>query len=266
MHRVLISAHRCAAGEGAGFDNTVAGVRHAAAVGADYVEFDVRRCRDGVFVCRHDPTVLLLDGSDHPVADLESGQVLAAAPGTVLLADLVAAVEQSGLGAHVDLKFGTPAAARARGESWEVDAATVVADRLGAAHIAFSTGRESAARALRDWTEAAGSSGHGALVGLSIGSGTGHLGWSDTLRVRRRELFPDRRFRGSGATLVVAHHALALLRLLRWARRAGVPVLVWTVDHPWLTRLLVRSPRVWMITTNHPSRAVALRGGPDSPA
>ena len=62
-----------------------------------------------------------------------------------------------------------------------------------------------------------------------------------------------------GTGVLVAHHVLARLRLLRWAQRREVRVLVWTVDHPRVVRAALRDPRVWMVTTNHPAEAVALR-------
>ena len=52
---------------------------------------------------------------------------------------------------------------------------------------------------------------------------------------------------------------LAMLRLIRWTARIGVPLLVWTVDDPRLQRRLLRDDRVWMITTNWPARAVRMR-------
>jgi glycerophosphoryl diester phosphodiesterase len=52
---------------------------------------------------------------------------------------------------------------------------------------------------------------------------------------------------------------LARIRLLRWANRREVRVLVWTVDHPRVVRAALRDPRVWMVTTNHPATAVAAR-------
>src|SRR4051812_23204962 len=52
---VLISAHRCGGAVDRAYDNSPAGVRWAASIGADYVEFDVRRAGDGTLVCSHDP-------------------------------------------------------------------------------------------------------------------------------------------------------------------------------------------------------------------
>src|SRR5688500_1870522 len=96
-HRVLISAHRCGGAERAAYDNSPAGVRHAAEIGADYVEFDVRRTDDGALVCRHDPlgTATHAELSAAGVADLD---------------DVLDAVAETGLGAHVDLKGGSAVA------------------------------------------------------------------------------------------------------------------------------------------------------------
>jgi glycerophosphoryl diester phosphodiesterase len=68
--------------------------------------------------------------------------------------------------------------------------------------------------------------------------------------------------------VLVAHHVLARLRLLRWARRRGVRVLVWTADAPRVVTAALKDPRVWMLTTNRPVAALAIRerlvrrGGP----
>jgi glycerophosphoryl diester phosphodiesterase len=59
--------------------------------------------------------------------------------------------------------------------------------------------------------------------------------------------------------VLVAHHVLARVRLLRWAHRREVRVLVWTVDSPRVVAAALRDPRVWMVTTNRPEAALAAR-------
>lgn len=54
-HRVATIAHRGASGEAP--ENTLAAVRRAVDLGADMVEVDVRRTRDGVLVLMHDATL-----------------------------------------------------------------------------------------------------------------------------------------------------------------------------------------------------------------
>ena len=50
------------------------------------------------------------------------------------------------------------------------------------------------------------------------------------LRLRFSELFPARRLRGCGARFVAPNWRLLRLGFLRRMRRAGFPVLVWTVN------------------------------------
>jgi glycerophosphoryl diester phosphodiesterase len=219
-HRVLISAHRC---------NTPDAVRSAASIGADYAEFDVRRAGDGTLVCSHDPAA---DASRVPRVE-----------------EVLAAVAECGLGAHVDLK-GPDA-----GE-WAEELADRCAGAMDLDCVVFTTGNERAAAQLARWAEA-----HHVppLVGLTVGQSTAHLRLPAAVRARIGELYPTRRWRASGAGVLVAHHVLARVRLLRWAHRHDVRVLVWTVDSPRIVAAALRDPRVWMVTTNHPAAAVAAR-------
>ena len=212
------------------YDNSPAGVRYAASIGADYVEFDVRRAGDGTLVCSHDP----VDHAHEAPANLE---------------ELLAAVAESGLGAHVDLKGRDV-------HEWAVEVARRCADVLDEKVVVFTTGNGPAAADLARWTDEHGSP---ALVGLTVGSSTKHLRLGATVRRRVGELYPTRQWRASGAGVLVAHHVLARLRLLRWARRRGVRVLVWTADSPRVVAAALKDPRVWMLTTNRPEAAIAMR-------
>src|SRR5436190_21641570 len=111
-HRVLISAHRC---------NSAQAVREARRVGADYAEFDVRRARDGTLVVSHD--------------------AVARADEAARLEDVLAAVAESGLGAHVDLKGGDA-------DTWAEELADRCALFLDLDRVVFTTGRQSAAATL----------------------------------------------------------------------------------------------------------------------
>ena len=219
-HRVLISAHRC---------NSPEAVRSAAALGVDYAEFDVRRGVDGSLVCSHDPVT---DPAGLPGLD-----------------EVLAAVAECGLGAHVDLKG-------AGVDAWAEEAADRCAAVLDMERVVFTTGNGRAAAALARWAEAHAAP---ALVGLTVGQSTSHLRLPAAVRARIGELYPTRRWRASGAHVLVAHHVLARVRLLRWAHRRDVRVLVWTVDSPRTVAAALRDPRVWMVTTNQPTAALAAR-------
>jgi glycerophosphoryl diester phosphodiesterase len=228
---VLISAHRCGGAVDPAYDNTPAGVRYAASIGADYVEFDVRRAADGTLVCSHDP-----------VTDPASA-------GAPHLDEVLATVAECGLGAHVDLKGPDV-------DEWAEASADRCAEVLDLSRVVFTTGSGRAAAALARWAEA-----HDGLaqVGLTVGQSTSHLRLPAAVRARIGELYPTRRWRASGAGVLVAHHLLARVRLLRWAHRREVRVLVWTADSPRVVAAALRDPRVWMVTTNRPAAALAAR-------
>jgi glycerophosphoryl diester phosphodiesterase len=56
-------------------ENTLPAFESAVQQGADMVEIDLRRTRDGVIVVLHDPTLERLWGVDHAVADLDASDV-----------------------------------------------------------------------------------------------------------------------------------------------------------------------------------------------
>jgi glycerophosphoryl diester phosphodiesterase len=67
-HTTLVVAHRTCPLDAP--ENSIAGIAHAAGVGADLVELDVRRTRDGVPVLMHDRTAWRTAGAPVPVLAL----------------------------------------------------------------------------------------------------------------------------------------------------------------------------------------------------
>jgi glycerophosphoryl diester phosphodiesterase len=256
-HRVLVSAHRCGyaeLGNVGGHEDPLAGIEHSARIGADYCEFDVRRCVDGTFVVCHDPDGGTQDASV-VVSELPWERVRAI-PSVCRLDTLVDALAATGMGAHVDMKFRTPSEARAAGQCWEVDLASVLVEHIDPSKLVFTAGVRATTSALREWAD---EHAPGMVVALSIGGSVRGMSWRNAVRRRWGEVFPHIRFRRSGADAVAAHFVLAMVRLARWTTHIGVPLLVWTVDSPLLQRRFLHDRRIWMITTNHPARAVALR-------
>jgi glycerophosphoryl diester phosphodiesterase len=216
-------------------------------LGVDYVELDVRRSRDGVLVLCHDPRVRHA-GRLRAVADLDAGELREAIPGLLTLDDALQ-VLAGRAHAHLDLKFRSP------GATHELAAAARAAEVLGPDGILVTTGDDDAVRTIHDWAATRGRP----LAGLSIGGSVAGRPVLQQLRMRLAELFPERRLAGCRADAVVANHWLALLRLRRVARRAGLPLVVWTVDHPVVLRHWMRPGRAWLVTTNRPERALAIR-------
>ena len=201
-------------------------IEAAIALGADYVEFDVQRCADGSLILHHDavdeppPDALAYDDP----LDLQAGRVKA----------------------HLDLTF----------HGGEVPVVARAVERLGPDDLLVTSLYDDGVRAVRDWADARG---YPLQIGLSLGRGVRGFRLWHALRVRWSELWPAIRYRNSGANVVVAHHWLARLRVRRFARRRGMPLVVWTVDTPGSLRFWMRPGRAWLVTTNVPELALRLR-------
>ena len=205
---------------------TPADIEAAIALGADYVEMDVQRCADGSLILHHDP-------------------VEVAPPGTLGYADALDLLAGRAR-LHLDLKV----------QGDEVPIVAQAVGRLGTDALLVTTLDDDGVRAVRDWADA---EGHDLLVGLSLGRGLRDIPVLHAIRVRLTELFPAVRYRRSGANLAVAHHWLARLHVRRYARRHGLPLLVWTVDTEDSLRYWLRPGRAWLVTTNEPEVALRLR-------
>ena len=97
MRRPKVIAHRGSSARHA--DNSWPAFEAAAGEGADAIECDVQTTRDRVIVVRHD---LAID--DRLVTDLSYAEIEARAPGTVVLADLLAFAESAPIDLLVEIK------------------------------------------------------------------------------------------------------------------------------------------------------------------
>ena len=106
---MLVSAHRCGAGEDRHLENTRPALDRALALDVDFVEFDVQRCADDTFVLFHDHEVEV-DGRRTPLSDLTVAR-LEQLVGPLLRYEDVLAALAGRRRAHIDLKFTSPDAA-----------------------------------------------------------------------------------------------------------------------------------------------------------
>ena len=240
---VLVSAHRGGAGDERSAENTLAAFEAAIALGCDYVEFDVRLTSDGVPVVFHDDEVA--DGS---LLRSIAGHRLDDFTGVVLVTlDQVLDVVRGRVKAHVDLKV----------PGGEIELVSRMVDVLGADQLIITTAEDSSVRRIVAWSHR---NAPGLLVGLSSSPRSWESPWQRRV-VRWQAAFARTRIRRSNANLVVSHKALARLSLRAYARRRGLPLLVWTVDRPDELDRWMNDRAVWMVTTNHPARAIAARRG-----
>jgi len=238
----LVSAHRGGAADDRPAQNTLAAFEAAIALGCDYVEFDVRLTSDGRPVIFHDDEI---DDNDvrrsisrHRHDEFSEARLLDL--------DTVLALIRGRIKAHVDLKV--------RGD--DLVLVRRIIDALGTDQVIITTAEDSSVRRIRRWSKV-----HAPelLVGLSSSARAGTANWFVRRLVRIESAFPRLRVLLSGANLVVSHKIVARLTLKSYARKRGLPLLVWTVDSPDELQRWMNDPDVWMVTTNYPERALAAR-------
>jgi glycerophosphoryl diester phosphodiesterase len=102
-------------------ENTLASIRKAAALGARWVEFDVRLTREGDLVLMHDEDVKRTTNGRGRVLDMSAPELAALDAGAWFggafagervpsLAETIALLAELGLGANIEIKTGAPEA------------------------------------------------------------------------------------------------------------------------------------------------------------
>jgi glycerophosphoryl diester phosphodiesterase len=225
----LVVAHR---GASAGaVDNSLDAFASAIALGADLIEFDVRRPADDQLIAFHDAAV-----GGRPVGALTRAEIGAAVGHLPPLLHEVLDVARGRIGLDVELK-----------EDGYVD--RVLAALNGTPDVLITSFLDEVvveAKRLAPDVRA------GLLVGV------GHT--RQIVKTRLSELSPVPRARACGADLVAMHHALASLGALRRTAEAGLPAYVWTVNDETLLKRFLADPRVAAVITDVPGKALTLRG------
>jgi len=232
----LISAHR-GGGEHAP-EATYEAFEHSVTTGAEYVEFDIRRTRDGALVVYHDARA----GAGSPVARLEYAELCDLAGYRVpLVADVMQLLAGRAAG-HLDLK-------ETGYEDEVIDLAVAI---LGRDNFVATTLEDSSVAAIkRSFPKV--------RAALSLGRDLRGIPASRWPGIRASELFPLSRVRACGADWVAVNYKLARLGVLRACRRSGIGVMVWTVDSDRLIDRFVADRHVDVLITNRPRHAAARR-------
>jgi glycerophosphoryl diester phosphodiesterase len=241
--RPAISAHRGGSEHGPG--GTYEAYRNALAIGADYVEFDVRQTRDGILVAWHEERVRRgLRG--RPVAAVGYSRLCQLAGFEVPRVAEVMRLLAGRARAHVDLK--------------ETGCATAVTrlglEMLGPAGMLVTTGDRGALAAVKRECPAV-------PTGLTIGSGG--LGRALRLPARGPALSRAELARAGMPDWAVIHRRLARAEVLARYQRQGIRTMVWTVNADGDLARWVAAPGVDALVTDRPSRAIFLRGQQLSP-
>ncbi|HEX5289603.1 MAG TPA: glycerophosphodiester phosphodiesterase family protein [Streptosporangiaceae bacterium] len=237
-----ISAHR--GGAERARPGTYEAYEDAVTTGAEYAEFDLRRTADGELAVYHDGLAGGPGSAPRLVAELTYPELCAAAGYRVPLArDVMALLARHGLAGHLDLKE----------TGYE-------ADVIRAALAAFGDPSRFVATTLEDGSvRAIKTTFPQVKAALSLGRDLRELQVHRWPAVRATELAPLRRVRRCGADWVAVNYQLARLGVIRACHRAGVGVMVWTVDGDAHVDEFLADGRVGVLITNRPRFAIARR-------
>lgn len=214
-----ILAHRGAWGEVA--ENTLDAFENAIGMGADMIEFDVRRTGDGRLVVHHDPA---RDG-----IPLEGVRATALSDGRTQTPRLEEVLElaKDQIGVDVELK-----------ERGCVPEVIAMLRRFGVHDAVLTSFHDDVVREAKEAEP-------GLTTGLLVG------------RYRSAtELFPAGRLKRSRADMLVVHHLLLTTGVLA---RTEHPCLVWTVNSTARVDRLLMNPNVAGVITDRPRAALDQR-------
>jgi glycerophosphoryl diester phosphodiesterase len=214
-----VVAHRGAWGAAA--QNTLEAFEAAIALGADMIEFDVRRTGDGRLVVCHDP---ILDGL--PLDGVRGG-ALAGAEASPPRLEEVLALARDRIAIDIELK-----------ERGWVSQVIPLLTRFGLERCLLTSFHDDVVREAKRIAPTL-------ATGLLVG----------TYR-RVSELFPAGRAHRAGADVLVIQDRLVDAGVLR---RAGMPSLVWTVNDPRRIQRHLSDPRVAGVITDVPALALQVR-------
>lgn len=228
-----ISAHR---GGGEAFaPETYEAYDHAAATGADYVEFDVRRLVDGTLVCFHDAAC------GAPLATLSHAELCRRAGYEVPTVRRLLALIAGRTWGHIDLKE----------IGYEAEVVALAREVLGPDNFLVTSMVDGSLRRIADAFP-------GTATGLSLGRGIGDVPAYRLPGAIIGDLFPIGRLRACGATWAAISKDLAPWVLSR-CHRNDIRTAVWTVDRSDQLDRFLADDRVDVLVTNRPGFALARR-------
>ena len=228
----MIVAHRGAPSYAK--ENTIESFEKAIALGADMIEFDVRRTKDNVFIVYHDG---LIQGK--PVNDLvyeEISQMAKDQGFDIPTVEEVLRWSRGRIKLDVELKE----------EDYEKEIVELSSKYLEKDQFVITSFNESSLKIIKDNYP-------GIQVGLLLGR------FEDPLWTRISEFFPMKRCKKARADFLVAHLELLRFGFLERARRSHKPVFVWTVNDEEMIWKLLNDRSVYAIITDKPDLAVSLR-------
>ena len=234
INEKLIVAHRgaptCAK------ENTIESFKKAMVLGADMIEFDVRRTKDNVLIAFHDEMI-----RGHSVKELtyEAISQLARNQGfDIPTVEEVLKWASGKIKLDVELKE----------KGYEREIVELVLGYFKEDQFVITSFNDASLGVIKER--------HPDIkIGLILGRGIP----SYHILTRLQEFFPMKKCRKARADFLVAHLKLLRAGFLGRARRSHLPVFVWTVNEEETMWKLLHDRRVYAIITDKPDLAVSLR-------
>ena len=215
-------------------ENTINSFKKAMALGADMIEFDVRRTKDNRFIAYHDGFI-----QGKPIKEWTYKEIRKIAgdqgfdPPTV---EEVLKWSRGRIKLDVELKE----------EGYEKEIVELISKYFKKDQFILTSFNDASLKTIKD--------GHADLkVGLLLGK------FRAPLLTRISEFFSRKRYKKAKADFLVAHWKLLRFGFLERAQRSRKPVIVWTVNDEEMIWKLLNDRRVYAIITDKPDLAVSLR-------
>ena len=234
IKRKLIIAHRGAPSYAK--ENTIESFEKAMLLGADMIEFDVRRTKDDVLIAYHDEMI-----QGNPTKDLtcEAISQIARHQGfDIPTVEEVLKWSRGKIKLDVELKE----------EGYEKEIVELLCRYLEEEQFVITSFNDASLRLIKErYPEI--------KTGLILGRGIPR----HHILTRLQEFFPMKRCKKAKADFLVAHLKLLRVGFLERARRSHHPIFVWTVNEEETIWKLLHDRRVYGIITDKPDLAVLLR-------
>ena len=230
----LIIAHRGAPSYAK--ENTIESFEKAMVLGADMIEFDVRRTKDNVLIAYHDEMIqgrCIKDLTYKGISQMAGNQGL-----NVPTVEEVLKWSRGKIRLDVELKE----------EGYEKEIVELLSTYFDEDQFVITSFNDASLRVIKERYP-------DIKTGLILGRGIPpyHI-WT-----RLQEFFPMKRCKMTKVDFLVAHLRLLRVGFLERARRSHHPVFVWTVNDEEMIWKLLHDRRVYAIITDKPDLAVSLR-------
>ena len=229
-NKPLIIAHRGASAYA--HENTLEAFRIAMEMGADMIEFDVRRTGDDVLVLSHDDSI-----EGNLITDLTYDEIHGIAMDAGYLIPTLEETFKLTMGKiKLDIEL--------KEDGYAVRVAELAMNYMETADFVITSSLDSAVKAVK-------SSYPEVRTGLVLGA-------RPVTRLLH-SLFSERRVRDTAVDILAVDRKLLRLGFMRTAKRLGLPVFIWTVNDRKLMGKLLSSEGVAGIFTDRPDVGLFLR-------